>query len=154
MEIDALAARVREHATRFRCEPDDGLVYAAEDIVTEQLGARLMDRHDVDGFVHDVCSLHDINIPRVAVEPSSSRVIGLAAVDDHLLCLARKSSSVLTVLHEIAHFLAVNDGHGRRFRGAFTTLVREHVGVEHASLLHTLYKSVGLDIAPWHTLHS
>lgn len=152
MDLGAMTSQVRDIATRFAADNDVALVYAVESVVADELGNRPIPRDKVDAFVHDVCSLHNINAPEVRVSPTSSRIVGTASVDEHLLCLSRAKSTVFTVLHEIAHFVAPGDGHNTQFRNAFIRLVRENVSVEHASLLFTLYRSVNLDTAPWEVL--
>lgn len=147
--LDELVKTVRDTAQSYTCSADDAVVYAIEDVVTSILGARAIHRRDIETFVHEVCSLSDINSPNVVVTPSSSRVVGAAYTDHHLMCLNRTKSSVLTVLHEIAHFTATNDAHGRHFRDSFVRLVRQHVGVEHASMLHVLYRACDLDVSEW-----
>lgn len=132
---------------------EDVLVYAVEAVVEREVGVRRLSQHEVESFVHDVCTVNDINTPDVVVRPSSSPIVGRASVDEHLLCLSRRNSSVFTVLHEVAHFMAPHDRHGTRFRNAFVRLVREHVSVEHASLAYTLFCGIDLDMAPWETLH-
>lgn len=150
--LDDLVLAVRELRANYACDEEDAMAYAVEDVVQRTLGARAIAKDQVEAFVHDVCSLHDINSPMVRVAPSSSRVVGSAYVDNHLLCLSRVNSSVLTVLHEVAHFVAKNEAHGRWFRDSFIRLVRRHVGVEHASLLHGLYRRCGLVVSGWETL--
>lgn len=149
--LDDLERAVREKIMNYSCAEEDAFVYAVEDVVQHTLGARTIAKADVDNFVHEVCTMHDINSPVVRVAPSSSRIVGSAHIDQHLLCLSRAKTSVLTVLHEIAHFIDTNDAHGRWFRDSFIRLVREHVGVEHASLLHGLYRRCGLLVSGWET---
>lgn len=150
--MEELARAVRIEIPRYSCAEEDATVYAVEDLVTATLGARIIHESDVEPFVHEVCSLHDINPPNVMVSPSSSRFVGTAFTDHHLMCLHRTRNSVLTVLHEIAHFMSKNDAHGRRFRDSYVRLVREHVGVEHASMLHGLYRKCGLEVSAWKLL--
>lgn len=147
--IDDLVADVSRRISSRSRNVEDATAYAVEDVVAEVLGARDVGREEAEQFIHDVCSLHDIDSPRLVVVPSSSRTLGFAATDDHLLCLTRSRSSVMTVLHEVAHFVSPDDAHGRRFRDSFIRLVRQHVGVEHASLLCTLYTRAGLETSAW-----
>lgn len=151
--LKELHQRVYDYADSYTCHWEDALVYALEDVVEGEAGVRRLSPDDVEQYVHDICALHDVNSPAVVIEPSSSRVLGRAHVDDHVLCLSRARSSVFTVLHEIAHFIAAGDGHGARFRDAFIRLVREHVSVGHASLYFMLCQGVHLDTSPWESLH-
>lgn len=144
-----LVEAARARATQFRgCSAEQALTYACEVLVDDEMPTRTVDRADVAGVVSDVCDAEDLDPPRVE-NGRARRALASANLDEHAICVHRPTVTMLTLLHEIAHLSSRADSHGVLFRDELVRLVRAHVGVEHAALLHGLYRGCGLEMSPW-----
>ncbi|MEY4365631.1 MAG: hypothetical protein RLZZ305_975 [Actinomycetota bacterium] len=148
--ISELVAEATAAAPAWRrCTREQALVYACEDVAERESPARVLDPDGIRGFVENACLEEDIDVPYVEIVRSSRRCRGWAEHTSRTLAFSGRSVSLHTVVHEISHLLAPEDGHGPLFRNELVRLSRRHAGVEHASLLHSLFRGVGLDVSPW-----
>lgn len=130
------------------CSHEQALCYACEDVVESTLPSRIGNRAESTQLVNSVCAAEDMDSPRVTTG-RGQRTVASADLDLHELCLRRPTVTALTVVHELAHLSCRVDSHGVLFRDELVRLVRAHVGVEHAALLHGLYSACGLEVSPW-----
>lgn len=146
--ISELVAEATAAAPRWgRCPREQALVYACENIADRECPTRVLD--DVRGFVERACLEDDIDVPNLEFRPLQRRCEGLAEHTSRTLTFPRRSVPLQVVVHEMSHLLAPVDGHGLLFRDEMVRLARRHAGIEHASLLHSLFRGVGLDVSPW-----
>lgn len=145
----SMARLVRARAADYRgCGAEQALVYAAEDETDRMLGARIVAAGEVDALVEAICEAEDLESPVIT---RGSRGRFLAAIDREAREMHLQPGDVLlsTLVHEITHLSSGADDHGPSFRDELVRLMRRHVSVEHAALLHTHLVVVGLDLAPW-----
>ena len=57
--------------------------------------------------------------------------------------------SQLLLVHEMAHLVCANGGHGREFRTQAVTFERSYVLLTHAVRLHEMYVAAGLSVEPF-----
>lgn len=144
-----LVESARARATGFRgCSAEQALTYACEDVVDGAMPSRAVDLADVAQTIGTVCAAEDLDAPRVE-KGRARRAVASADLDAHAICVHRPTVTMLTLLHEIAHLSARADSHGVLFRDELVRLVRAHIGVEHAALLHGLFCACGLEMSPW-----
>lgn len=143
--VEAARARV----PRYRgCSTEQALVYACEDLVDDEMPARTLDMEEAARVVNDMCAAEDLDTPRLE-RGRARRAVASADLDAHALCIHRSRVSMLTIAHEIAHLSTRADSHGVLFRDELVRLVRAHISVEHAALLHGLFLGCDLDMSPW-----
>lgn len=148
-DLSRLVESARLRATGFRgCSTEQALTYACEDVVDDEMPSRSVDLADVTRTVDDVCDAEDLDAPLVG-KGRARRAVASADLDAHAICVHRPTITMLTLLHEIAHLSSRADSHGVLFRTELVRLVRAHIGVEHAALLHGLYGGCGLEMSPW-----
>lgn len=144
-----LVESARARATGFHgCSTEQALTYACEDVVDNEMPSRHLDLTDVTRTVDHICDAEDLDVPLVE-KGRARRAVASADLDAHAICIHRPTVTMLTLLHEIAHLSTRADSHGVLFRDELVRLVRTHIGVEHAALLHGLYGGCGLEISPW-----
>lgn len=149
-DLSALVSRVMSrHVDYQSCSHEQGLAYACEDIVEAEIGSRVIASTEVAGWVSKVCEQEDMDPPTVLVARLSRITLASAHPDDNSMCLRGKSTTVATVLHELAHLSVGVDSHGVLWRDEFTRMARAHISVSFAGLLHSLYTAVGLEMSPW-----
>ena len=145
-----------EHALRGGEKPPRGmpreqaLVYSVERVVESVLPTQVISRRDSVKWLDAVCDLEDWDTPSVC-SIRTRRWAGVASRDKHAIGIARAETTVLVLAHELAHLVCENDGHGIEWRSAFVNIVRKHISVHHASLLHALYNRVQLPTTQWET---
>lgn len=136
-------------ATRNRRMPThQATVYAIEHVVERVLPSRRIARRHAQAWLDAVCEAEGWDTP--SVEPiRSTKWQGVASREQNAIGIAGAETTVLTLAHELAHIVCGEDGHDECWRHAFVNIVREHVSVEHASLLHTLYARFQLQAGQW-----
>ena len=132
-----------------QCSREQASVYASEDVVEQELGSRPIPSQDIDGWILEVCAREDIDVPHIQVSRASARSLASVDMDTHTICIRGKSTTVATVLHEIAHVIVGVDSHGILFRDELVRLTRFHISVEYAAFLHNLYLAMELPMSPW-----
>lgn len=148
-DVADMAHRVRARAKEYRgCGTEQSLVYAAEDEVDRVLGARIVAEFEVNSLVAAICDTEDLE-PPVVTRGSRGRFLAATDLAARELHLRSGDAMLSTLVHEIAHLSSGADDHGPLFRDELVRLMRRHVSVEHAALLHTHLIAVGLDLSPW-----
>lgn len=131
------------------CTDEQALVYACEDVVDQELGSRTMASREAGEWIADICHCEDMDPPVITVS-RPSRVTRASANDsENSICLRGASTTVTTIVHELAHLSSGSDSHGVLWRDEITRLTRAHVSVAHAALLHALFVGTGLEMSPW-----
>ena len=141
----------RAHARRDaypKCPDEQALVYACEDIVDETLGSPLLCDTDLRDFVFSVCHRENIEPPAL-MRRNNVHALASTDVDTWTICIYRQTTTTSVILHELAHLSVGINSHGVLFRDELVRLSRAHISVEHASLLHTLFCHVALEMSPW-----
>lgn len=128
-------------------------IYAAELLTDEVLPSRKLTLAQSRSWVENICATQDIDPPQIERLRAKRNIVGAACPEEHVIAVFASEVSQLTLLHELAHLLAPESSHGFEFRTQLVKLVRRHISIEHASLLHTLY---GLCDQParWTTTHN
>lgn len=133
------------------CSPEQALVYACEHVAARECPLSPLTREDTTRLVSRICLREDIDVPHVHFSERAGRCIGWASDDSRTVGFSGGNTTAHTVVHEIAHLTAGAPGHDGPFRAEVVALARRHIGVEYAALLHSLFRGVGLDTAPWQT---
>jgi hypothetical protein len=148
-DIDVFVQQVHDRVLVYpKCSYEQGLVYACEDVVDITLGSPVVDPQVTQGFVDSVCHREDIDPPQI-LRGRSQKVRATADLDSWTICVQERNTTTSVLLHEIAHLSVGVDSHGVLFRDELVRLLRAHVSVEHAALLHSLFLRLSLDIGPW-----
>lgn len=149
-DIATLVSRARVLSSQFDgCTPEQALTYACEDVAESETGSRIIASREVGRWIEDVCHREDIDVPTVLVSRLSRSALASANEQEHSICIRGKSTTVAVVLHELAHLSVGVGSHGVVWRDEFTRLVRTHISVSHAALLHSLFVAAGLEMSPW-----
>ncbi len=144
--IEAAHLRAGEYS---RCTPEQALVYACEDVVEKELGSRELPSAEAEGILEKICHAEDIEIPRVLIARKSTSARALTYIDENVICVRGKSTTMATLLHELAHAVVGAESHGVLFRDELARLTRTHISISYAALLHSVYSGVGLEMSPW-----
>ncbi len=152
--LEEYADRVRQVAAQF---PDSqplsvSLTYAAELVADEILPCRTLAGDEARTWVAEVCATEDIDAPTIQQRRPRSGVLGAACSSTHAVAFYSVTVTQITLLHEVAHLLAPQAGHGVEFRTCLVSLVRRHISVDHGSLLHTMY-TVCDQTTRWQSTH-
>ena len=148
-ELHEYVERVRARRGAYPdCSHEQALVYACEDIVDTELGAPQLNQSELREFVFSISHRENIEPPFI-VETHTRRTRASADLDSWTMCVSERIITTSVVLHELAHFAVGIDSHGVLFRDELVRLVRAHVSLEHAALLHALFRHVGLEMSPW-----
>lgn len=129
--------------------PEQSAVYRCEDTVDATMPTRRIDREQLVDLITNICQREDIDTPDVRMQRASTTSLASADLEHHTLCFRGRDTTLLTVLHEIAHLIVGVDSHGVLFRDELVRLVRSHIGVEHAALLYQTMCDSGLEMSPW-----
>lgn len=148
------ADRIRQIAAQF---PDTqplsvSLTYAAELVADEILPCRTLAGDEARTWLAEVCATEDIDPPTIQQRRARSGVLGASCSSTHAVAFYSVTVTQITLLHEVAHLLAPQAGHGVEFRTCLVSLVRRHVSVDHGSLLHTMY-TVCDQTTRWQSTH-
>jgi hypothetical protein len=144
--IEAAHLRAGEYS---RCPPEQALVYACEDIVENELGSREILSIEANDIINDICHAEDIEIPAVLIARKSTSALALTYIEENVICIRGKSTTMSTLLHELAHAVVGAESHGVLFRDELARLSRKYISVSYAALLHSVYSGVGLEMSPW-----
>jgi len=148
--IDDYVAQAKVGTSNFmKCSPEQALVYSCEDVVDEVAGSRIISAVEITALLDNICQKEDIDTPELVFSRSSPRFKASVDLDTNTICVRGRNTSVLVLLHEVAHVSVGIESHGVIFRNELVRLVRTHVSVDSAALLHTLFVRTGLDAAPW-----
>lgn len=149
-DISGLVTRAQGIVASYAgCSPEQALVYACEDVVEGEIGSRVIASREVEAWIENVSHREDMDTPAVLVARLSRRTSASANDQEHSICIRGTSTTVATVLHELAHLSAGSDSHGVLWRDEYTRLSRAHISVTHSALLHSLFVAVGLEMSPW-----
>ena len=153
--LDEYAGRLQEIAHHFAKSATTATsrIYAAELLTDEVLPSRKLTLTQSKMWVEVICAAQDIDPPRIERMHTRRNFVGAACSEEHAIALFAAEVSQLTLLHELAHLLAPESGHGVEFRTQFVALARRHISIEHASLLQTLFGLCGQP-ARWTTTHN
>lgn len=153
-DLDEFADRIREIANGFAGLPSSQitLLYSAEILTEQVLPSRMLTSPQAKLWLQEVCSVEDIDPPSLEWRRPAQGLLGAACPDRHTIALFDSEVSQLTLLHELAHLLSPQDGHGVEFCSRLVALCRQHISVEHGSLLHTLF-GICHQPARWVTTH-
>jgi len=153
--LDEYAKRLQEITGQFAksATATTSRIYAAELLTDDVLPSRKLTLAQSQAWVRDVCAAQDIDPPRIERLRAKRNMVGAACSEEHVIALFAAEISQLTLLHELAHLLAPQSGHASEFRTRLVALVRRHISIEHASLLHTLYELCDQP-ARWTTTHN
>lgn len=148
-DLDGFVERARQQRDAYpHCPDEQALVYACEDIVDDVLGSPSLHETDMRSFVFSVCHRENIEPPTL-VNGTNAHALASTDVDTWTICIHRRTTTTSVILHELAHLSVGVDSHGVLFRDELVRLARAHVSIEHASLLHTLFRHMALEMSPW-----
>lgn len=149
-ELQSFLAAARHRAGEYsHCSSEQALVYACEDVVELELGSRELRSHEADAVIDRICHTEDIEVPRVIVARKSKASLALTYIEENTICVRGRSTTMATLLHELAHTVVGAESHGVLFRDELARLTRAHISVSYAALLHSVYSGVGLEMSPW-----
>lgn len=149
-ELATLLQHVHQRSSEYTgCTAEQALTYVCEDIVETEYGSREISSDDYHEWLLAVCDREDLDMPAVQVTRTSQTIAASASLDSHSICVRGRRTTTATLLHEVAHLSCGAHSHGIVFRDEFVRLVRSHVSVSYAALLHTLFVSAGLEMSPW-----
>lgn len=132
-----------------RCTAEQALVYACEDVVEKELGSREVRSVDAEAILEDICHAEDIEVPRILIARKAKSSLALTYIEENVICVRGKSTTMATLLHELAHAVVGAESHGVLFRDELARLSRKYISVSYAALLHSVYSGVGLEMSPW-----
>jgi hypothetical protein len=115
-------------------DPDAELVYRAEALLEQELPTRRLTPREAQDLVDRISHAEDFDPPKVLHLPISRRFDALAVPEERVIVVRTKRPTQLTIVHEMAHFLA-ETGHGERFYRTYLALLRRFISFEHASRL-------------------
>jgi len=150
MSIHAYMEVVREGvAKRSPKMPEhQATVYAIENVVERYLPSQVIATKDAFAWLDRVCETEGWDTPMVD-RIRSTKWAGVADATHNVIGISGSSTTVLTLAHELAHIVCGERGHNECWRNAFVNIVRDHISVQHASLLHTLYERFQLQSGQW-----
>jgi len=73
----------------------------------------------------------------------------LTCIDENVICIRGTTTTIATLLHELAHAVVGAESHGVLFRDELARLARKHISVSYAALLYSVYSGAGLEMSPW-----
>jgi hypothetical protein len=150
VELSELCERAQTIATTFGPGSlEQNLTYACEEVVTSTWPGAALDEDMVRSTIEAIAMAEGWDPPAAYFGTESRRCVAYAERDSRSVMFRGQSVHLATVLHELAHLQAASAAHSQLFRHELCVLMRAHWGVEQASLLHSLYKGVGLDVVPW-----
>ncbi|CAB4644172.1 unannotated protein [freshwater metagenome] len=144
--IEAAHTRAGDYS---RCTPEQALVYACEDVVELEFGSREIPSTDAEALLKEICHAEDIEIPTILIARKSKSALALTYIEENVICIRGKSTTMSTLLHELAHAVVGAESHGVLFRDELARLARKYISVSYAALLHAVYSGVGLEMSPW-----
>jgi len=144
--IDAAHIRAGEYK---RGTAEQALVYACEDVVEQELGSRDIPSSEAAAILEEICHAEDIEVPRILVARKAKSSLALTYIDENVICVRGKKTTLATLLHELAHAVVGAESHGVLFRDELARLTRKYISVTYAALLYSVYSGAGLEMSPW-----
>jgi hypothetical protein len=144
--IEAAQVRAGEYK---RCTTEQALVYACEDIVEEELGSRDIPTSEAATILEEICHAEDIEVPQIMIARKAQSSSALTYIDENVICVRGTTTTMATLLHELAHAVVGAESHGVLFRDELARLTRKHISVSYAALLFSVYSGAGLEMSPW-----
>lgn len=141
-------ALVGAESSPRRMPREQALVYSVERVVESVLPSQVVARRHAHEWLDRICDIEEWDTPSIEAI-RSRRWGGVASTELHAIGISSAKTSALLLCHELAHIVNDEQGHGEGWRSTFVGIVRRHVSVQHASLLHTLYQRVGLTVGEW-----
>jgi hypothetical protein len=144
--IEAAHARAGEykHGTA-----EQALVYACEDVVEQELGSRDIPSSEAASILEDICHAEDIEVPRILIARKAKSSLALTYIEENVICVRGATTTMATLLHELAHAVVGAESHGVLFRDELARLTRKYISVSYAALLYSVFSGAGLEISPW-----
>jgi hypothetical protein len=144
--IEAAQLRAGEYE---RCTAEQALVYACEDVVEQELGSRDIPSSEAASILEDICHAEDIEVPQIMIARKAKSSSALTYIDENVICIRGTTTTMATLLHELAHAVVGAESHGVLFRDELARLARKHISVSYAALLYSVYSGTGLEMSPW-----
>jgi len=144
--IEAAQVRAGEYK---RCTTEQALVYACEDIVEEELGSRDIPTSEAATILEEICHAEDIEVPQIMIARKAQSSSAHTYIDENVICVRGTTTTMATLLHELAHAVVGAESHGVLFRDELARLTRKHISVSYAALLFSVYSGAGLEMSPW-----
>ena len=145
-----LGAMVLEHNDRLVqvgvASSEASCTYAVEDAFELEMPTRLLGLDEASEWLMMIADSEGVDHPVVSQMAMSRNLQGLAFVDEWCISVRKKKMSQLLLVHEMAHLVCANGGHGREFRTQVVTFVRRYVSLAHAVRLHEMYVAAGLGV--------
>ncbi len=120
--------------------------YAVEDALEFEMPTRVLGLDEASEWLVMIAENEGVDHPVVSQMAMSRSLLGLAFVDEWCISVRKKKMSQLLLVHEMAHLVTANGGHGREFRTQVVTFVRRYVSLAHAVRLHEIYVAAGLGV--------
>jgi hypothetical protein len=144
--IEAALLRAGEYK---RCTAEQALVYACEDVVEQELGSRDIPSSEAASILEEICHAEDIEVPQIMIARKAQSSSALTYIDENVICIRGTTTTIATLLHELAHAVVGAESHGVLFRDELARLARKHISVSYAALLYSVYSGAGLEMSPW-----
>jgi hypothetical protein len=144
--IEAAHVRAGEYK---RGTAEQALVYACEDVVEQELGSRDIPSSEAASILEDICHAEDIEVPQIMIARKAKSSSALTYIDENVICIRGTTTTMATLLHELAHAVVGAESHGVLFRDELARLARKHISVSYAALLYSVYSGTGLEMSPW-----
>ena len=144
--IEAALLRAGEYK---RCTAEQALVYACEDVVEQELGSRDIPSSEAASILEEICHAEDIEVPQIMIARKAQSSSALTDIDENVICIRGTTTTIATLLHELAHAVVGAESHGVLFRDELARLARKHISVSYAALLYSVYSGAGLEMSPW-----
>ena len=125
---------------------EDSGTYAVEDAFELEMPTRVLGLDEAGEWLVMIAENEGVDHPVVSRMAMSRSLQGLAFVDEWCISVRKKKMSQLLLVHEMAHLVCANGGHGREFRTQVVTFVRRYVSLTHAVRLHEMYMAAGLGV--------
>ena len=120
--------------------------YSVEDAFELEMPTRVLGLDEAGDWLMMIADNEGVDHPVVSQMAMSRSLQGLAFVDEWCISVRKKKMSQLLLVHEMAHLVTANGGHGREFRTQVVTFVRRYVSLAHAVRLHEMYVAAGLGV--------
>ena len=118
--------------------------YAVEDAFELEMPTRVLGINEAGEWLMMIADNEGVDHPVVSQMAMSRSLLGLAFVDEWCISVRKKKMSQLLLVHEMAHLVTANGGHGREFRTQVVTFVRRYVSLARAVRLREIKVSEGL----------
>jgi len=121
---------------------------AVEDAFELEMPTRVLLLDESAQWLVMIAENEGVDHPHLSRVAMSRNLLGLTFVDEWCITVRNKKPSQLLLLHEMAHLVCANQGHGREFRTQVVTYVRRYISLAHAVRLHELFVGAGLAVEP------